>query len=150
MTPRGDQSARVEVSNADLVTTRDAQRNLPRLVRELESGERGKVVVTSHGKMAAILTAVGGEASSTQRENAELRRQIDNVVRGTGAERAEAEKIIGELRTRALAAEQALERADELARAVAKEWLLPSNHSERLREAAQSYLASRAPAQEER
>lgn len=42
------------------------------------------------------------------------------------------------------------ERADELARAVAKEWLLPSNHSERLREAAQSYLASRAPAQEER
>lgn len=40
--------------------------------------------------------------------------------------------------------------AVELARAVAKEWLLPSNHSERLREAAQSYLASRAPAQEER
>ena len=66
-----------------------------------------------------------------------------------GCRRPQEEAEHEALQTRALTAEQALERADELARAVAKEWLLPSNSSERLREAAQSYLASRALAPSE-
>jgi antitoxin (DNA-binding transcriptional repressor) of toxin-antitoxin stability system len=44
---------KVEVSNDELVTVRDAMRELNRLVEKLVSGERRQFVLMRHGKMVA-------------------------------------------------------------------------------------------------
>jgi len=49
---------KVEVSNAELRTVRDAMRELNRLVDELESGESEKFVLTKHGRMRAVVLSV--------------------------------------------------------------------------------------------
>ncbi|MCL2770285.1 MAG: hypothetical protein FWD42_09300 [Solirubrobacterales bacterium] len=50
--------ARVEVSNDELRTIRDAMRELNRMVEELESGESEKFVLTKHGQMRAVVVSV--------------------------------------------------------------------------------------------
>jgi hypothetical protein len=50
--------AKVEVSNAELRTVRDAMRELNRLVDSLESGEADKFVLTKHGQMRAVVLSV--------------------------------------------------------------------------------------------
>jgi antitoxin (DNA-binding transcriptional repressor) of toxin-antitoxin stability system len=49
---------KVEVSNAELRTVRDAMRELNRLVEELEHGETEKFVLTKHGRMRAVVVSV--------------------------------------------------------------------------------------------
>jgi hypothetical protein len=50
--------ARVEVSNAELRTVRDAMRELNRLVDQLDRGECEKYVLTKHGQMRAVVVSV--------------------------------------------------------------------------------------------
>jgi hypothetical protein len=50
--------ARVEVSNDELRTIRDAMRELNRMVEKLESGESEKFVLTKHGQMRAVVVSV--------------------------------------------------------------------------------------------
>jgi hypothetical protein len=50
--------AKVEVSNAELRTVRDAMRELNRLVDCLERGEAEKFVLTKHGQMRAVVLSV--------------------------------------------------------------------------------------------
>ena len=49
---------KVEVSNDELKTIRDAMRELGRLVESLESGEAEKFVLTKHGRMRAVVVSV--------------------------------------------------------------------------------------------
>lgn len=49
---------KVEVSNAELRTIRDAMRELNRLVESLEAGESEKFVLTKHGQMRAVVVSV--------------------------------------------------------------------------------------------
>jgi PHD/YefM family antitoxin component YafN of YafNO toxin-antitoxin module len=49
---------RVEVSNDELRTVRDAMRELNRMVDELERGESEKYVLTKHGQMRAVVLSV--------------------------------------------------------------------------------------------
>jgi 2',3'-cyclic-nucleotide 2'-phosphodiesterase (5'-nucleotidase family) len=51
----------MNVSNAQLVTVRDATRSLSRLIAALERNETDKFVLTSHGKMKAVLTLLPEE-----------------------------------------------------------------------------------------
>ncbi len=46
---------RIDVANDELHTVRDAMRALNRMVDDLESGEREKIVLTRHGKMVAVV-----------------------------------------------------------------------------------------------
>jgi antitoxin (DNA-binding transcriptional repressor) of toxin-antitoxin stability system len=50
--------ARVEVSNDELRTVRDATRELGRLIERLESGEAEKFVLTKHGQMRAVVVSL--------------------------------------------------------------------------------------------
>jgi len=49
---------RVEVSNDELRTIRDATRELGRLVDSLESGDAEKFVLTKHGQMRAVVVSL--------------------------------------------------------------------------------------------
>jgi prevent-host-death family protein len=49
---------RVEVSNDELRTIRDATRELGKLVESLESGDAEKFVITKHGQMRAVVVSV--------------------------------------------------------------------------------------------
>lgn len=49
---------KVEVSNDELKTIRDAMRELGRLVESLESGRAEKFVLTKHGRMRAVVVSV--------------------------------------------------------------------------------------------
>jgi antitoxin (DNA-binding transcriptional repressor) of toxin-antitoxin stability system len=49
---------KVEVSNDELRTVRDATRELGRLVDSLESGAAEKFVLTKHGQMRAVVVSV--------------------------------------------------------------------------------------------
>jgi hypothetical protein len=49
---------KVEVSNEELRTVRDAMRELNRMVDRLESGEFEKYVLTRHGQMRAVVVSV--------------------------------------------------------------------------------------------
>ena len=49
---------KVEVSNDELRTVRDATRELSRLVESLERGEAEKFVITRHGQMRAVVVSV--------------------------------------------------------------------------------------------
>jgi hypothetical protein len=50
--------ARVEVSNEELKTVRDATRELGRLIEKLETGEAEKFVLTKHGQMRAVVVSL--------------------------------------------------------------------------------------------
>lgn len=50
--------AKVEVSNQELRTVRDAMRALNRMVDDLERGESEKYVLTRHGQMRAVIVSV--------------------------------------------------------------------------------------------
>ena len=50
--------AKVDVSNDELRTVRDAMRELNRLVDQLERGESEKYVLTRHGQMRAVVLSV--------------------------------------------------------------------------------------------
>jgi len=50
--------ARVEVSNDELRTVRDATRELGRLIESLESGAAEKFVLTKHGQMRAVVVSL--------------------------------------------------------------------------------------------
>lgn len=50
--------AKVEVSNDELRTVRDAMRELNRMVDELERGESQKYVLTRRGQMRAVVVSV--------------------------------------------------------------------------------------------
>lgn len=49
---------RVEVSNDELRTIRDATRELGKLVECLESGSAEKFVLTKHGQMRAVVVSL--------------------------------------------------------------------------------------------
>jgi hypothetical protein len=49
---------KVEVSNAELRTVRDAMRELNRMVEALESGESEKFVLTQRNQMCAVVVSV--------------------------------------------------------------------------------------------
>ncbi len=49
---------RVEVSNDELRTVRDAMRELNRMVEQLDSGDSEKFVLTKHGQMRAVVVSV--------------------------------------------------------------------------------------------
>lgn len=50
--------SKVEVSNSELCTIRDAMRELNRMVDRLERGESEKFVLTKHGQMCAIVVSL--------------------------------------------------------------------------------------------
>jgi hypothetical protein len=50
--------AKVEVSNDELRTVRDAMRELNRMVDQLERGESEKYVLTKQGQMRAVVVSV--------------------------------------------------------------------------------------------
>ena len=50
--------SRIDVSNDELHTVRDAMRGLNVMVDDLQSGERDKIVLTRHGKMVAVVLPV--------------------------------------------------------------------------------------------
>jgi hypothetical protein len=50
--------ARVEVSNDELRTVRDATRELGRLIESLDSGDAEKFVLTKHGQMRAVVVSL--------------------------------------------------------------------------------------------
>lgn len=50
--------ARVDVSNDELKTVRDATRELGRLIERLETGEAEKFVLTKHGQMRAVVVSL--------------------------------------------------------------------------------------------
>jgi hypothetical protein len=49
---------KVEVSNEELRTVRDAMRELNRMVDQLDRGESEKYVLTKHGQMRAVVVSV--------------------------------------------------------------------------------------------
>ena len=49
---------KVEVSNDELRTVRDAMRDLNRMVDLLERGDSEKFVLTKHGQMRAVVVSV--------------------------------------------------------------------------------------------
>lgn len=49
---------KVEVSNDELRSIRDAMRELGRLVERLDKGEAEKFVLTKHGQMRAVVVSV--------------------------------------------------------------------------------------------
>lgn len=49
---------KVEVSNDELRTVRDAMRELNRMVNQLEHGDSEKFVLTKHGQMRAVVISV--------------------------------------------------------------------------------------------
>lgn len=50
--------SRVEVSNDELRTVRDAMRELNRMVESLETGEIEKVVLTQRNQMKAVVVSL--------------------------------------------------------------------------------------------
>ena len=50
--------ARVEVSNDELKTVRDATRELGQLIERLETGEAEKFVLTKHGQMRDVVVSL--------------------------------------------------------------------------------------------
>lgn len=50
--------SKVEVSNEELRTVRDAMRELNRMIERLERGESEKYVLTKNGQMLAVVVSV--------------------------------------------------------------------------------------------
>lgn len=64
---------KVEVSNDELRTVRDAMRELNRLVEQLECGDAEKYVLTKQGRMRAVLLSVEDYARLRAAEGPVLR-----------------------------------------------------------------------------
>lgn len=62
---------KVEVSNDELRTVRDAMRELNRMVDLLEGGNSEKFVLTKHGQMRAVVISVDTFAELRQSLNAQ-------------------------------------------------------------------------------
>jgi PHD/YefM family antitoxin component YafN of YafNO toxin-antitoxin module len=60
---------KVEVSNDELRTVRDAMRELNRMVDLLEHGDSEKFVLTKHGQMRAVVISVDTFAELRQTAN---------------------------------------------------------------------------------
>jgi hypothetical protein len=58
--------SRVEVSNSELCTVRDAMRELNRMVDRLETGESEKFVLTQRNQMRAVVVSVDHFAQLSQ------------------------------------------------------------------------------------
>ena len=58
--------AKVEVSNDELRTVRDAMRELNRLVDQLECGGSEKYILTKNGRMRAVVISLDYFASLTR------------------------------------------------------------------------------------
>ena len=58
VTPAMAPSAPVKLSNAELATVREAMRELPRLLAELDAGTIEKLVLTQRNQMRAVLVSV--------------------------------------------------------------------------------------------
>ncbi len=58
--------SKVEVSNDELRTVRDAMRELNRMVDLLERGDSEKFVLTKHGQMRAVVLSVEAFAQLRQ------------------------------------------------------------------------------------
>ena len=52
------QSAPVKLTNAELATVREAMRELPRLLADLDAGTIDKLVLTQRNQMRAVLVSV--------------------------------------------------------------------------------------------
>jgi hypothetical protein len=63
---REDTLGKVEVSNEELRTVRDAMRELNRMVDVLERGDSEKFVLTKHGQMRAVVLSVESFAALRQ------------------------------------------------------------------------------------
>lgn len=50
--------SKVEVSNDELRTVRDAMRELNRMIEDLERGTSEKFVLTRHGQMRAVVVSI--------------------------------------------------------------------------------------------
>jgi hypothetical protein len=61
-----DTLGKVEVSNEELRTVRDAMRELNRMVDLLERGDSEKFVLTKHGQMRAVVLSVESFAELRQ------------------------------------------------------------------------------------
>jgi hypothetical protein len=61
-----DTLGKVEVSNDELRTVRDAMRELNRMVDLLERGDSEKFVLTKHGQMCAVVLSVESFAELRQ------------------------------------------------------------------------------------
>jgi deoxyinosine 3'endonuclease (endonuclease V) len=48
----------ISVSNDELCTVREAMRDLNRMVEQLESGEREKLVLAKHNQMRAVVVSL--------------------------------------------------------------------------------------------
>jgi hypothetical protein len=57
---------KVEVSNEELRTVRDAMRELNRMIEMLDRGESEKFVLTKHGQMRAVVVSVQDFAQMRQ------------------------------------------------------------------------------------
>ena len=57
---------KVEVSNEELRTIRDAMRELNRMIEMLDRGESEKFVLTKHGQMRAVVVSVQDFAQMSQ------------------------------------------------------------------------------------
>lgn len=48
----------IPIQNEEIITARDFSREYPKQMKRLESGEIEKLVITSHGKMVAVVQTV--------------------------------------------------------------------------------------------
>lgn len=62
--------SRVEVSNDELHTVRDAMRELHRMVDALDSGELEKVVLTHRNRMRAVVLSIDEYATLSRARSA--------------------------------------------------------------------------------
>lgn len=72
--PRAVHPVKIAVANEELVTVRDAMRELNRIVDALEAGEQEKAVLTRKGKMVAVVVPVEVFACATSETRIEVRR----------------------------------------------------------------------------
>lgn len=61
-------TGQIKVSNDELATVREAMRTLNRMVDDLETGTREKVVLTRHGRMVAVLTSIEAHEQPRRRK----------------------------------------------------------------------------------
>lgn len=66
---------KIAVANEELVTVRDAMRELNRIVDALEAGEQEKAVLTRKGKMVAVVVPIEVFARATSETRSEIRRR---------------------------------------------------------------------------
>lgn len=61
----------IAVENSELLTVREAMREMNRVVDQVESGQAEKFVLTAHGKMRAVVISVDKYSRLTARTKGE-------------------------------------------------------------------------------